>query len=97
MANTFVPQDASGTITTGGTAQTALAAKNVYSYLFVQNPRAETETLRVDFGRTAVVDDAWELGPGDAVEFTSATGIPSGIVSVVAATTGHKFILKYAV
>lgn len=96
MSYNFTPIDASGAVTTGGTAQTALSAKGQFTYLFLQNPRAETETLKIDIAEPAVDGHSWELGPGDALEFNAATGVPIGIVSVLAATTGHKFILKYA-
>ena len=46
--------DASGSITTGGTAQTALAADQVQKYLIIQN--VSPGDLWVNFGTAAVAD-----------------------------------------
>lgn len=95
-------QDASGSITTGGTAQTALAANGNRRFLRVENPPSATESLFVRYGGTASVNsstpDSTELAPGASDEYSSVGGngyCPGGAVSVIAATTGHKFVLKW--
>lgn len=95
-------QDASGSITTGGTAQTALAANPTRRFLRIENPPSATESLFVRYGGTASVNsstpDSTELAPGASDEYSAVGGsgyIPGGLVSVVAATTGHKFVLKW--
>jgi hypothetical protein len=62
-------------------------------FLLIQNPVTETENLFVDFGSNAVADGTdLTLVPGAAVIFDVAC--PVDRVSVIAATTGHKFIMK---
>lgn len=93
MAVRFTLTNYSGSIATGGTAQTALAANPKRNFLLIQNPPTEVENLSVDFDATAVGDGTdFTLEPGGAVIFD--TLIPQGLVSVIAATTGHKFIVK---
>lgn len=94
-------QDYSGTITTGGTAQTAVAANGKRNFLRVENPPSASESLFVRYDGTASTNastpDSTELVPGASDEFPSggAVGyVPGGAVSVIAATTGHKFIIK---
>lgn len=83
----------SSTITAGGTAQDAAAANSNRAWLLVQNPATETEPLYVDFGADAAVDGTdLTLAPGAAVVLD--IHCPTGRISVNAATTGHKFIVK---
>lgn len=85
----------SGTITTGGTAQNAAAEKKGRSYFFLQNPSTETESLWFSMDTTAVAaSPSIELQPGQSYESGSTVSI--GAVSVIAATTGHKFTAKEA-
>jgi hypothetical protein len=85
--------DRSSTVTVGGTAQTAIAANIYRRFLFIQNPTTEIENLFVDFGATAVGDGTdLTLVPGAAVLFDVA--VPIELISVIAATSGHKFIMK---
>ena len=82
----------SGTITSGGTAQTAAAAKQRV-YLFIQNPSTETESLFFSTDTTAVAaSPSVELQPGQSATFLFA--VPETAISVIAATTGHKFTVK---
>lgn len=93
-------QDYSGSITTGGTAQTAVAANGRRNFLRVENPPSASESLFVRYGGTASTNsgtpDSTELAPGASDEFpTGGSGyVPGGAVSVIAATTGHKFVIK---
>lgn len=84
----------SGTIAAGGTAQDIYTATETIQYIFVGNPLDETESLYVDFGRNADDDgSSYELEPGDHLEF-SGSWIPTGTISVMAATTGHAYTAK---
>lgn len=94
--------NASGIVAAGGTAQTALAADTDRFYLFIQNPTTktggttETESLWFDIGSTAVLfQPSIELAPGQSICYETAY-IPTGEISVKAATTGHQFVIKYA-
>lgn len=93
--------DYSGSITTGGTAQTTAPANARRVFLRVENPPSATEALFVRYDGTATNNspsvNSTELGPGDVDEYwaTGGTGFcPGGAVSVIAATTGHKFVVK---
>lgn len=84
--------DGSGTITTGGTAQNALAQNVERAYLLIQNLDT-SEDLWVNVAANAAVDTAGsiKIKPDTAWE---PDFIPIGRISVVAATTGHKFTIK---
>lgn len=92
--------DRSGTITSGGTAQTIAALNASRKYFFIQN--LSTDTLWINFGVAAVV--GWPSmalppatsstsGNGGTLEYTGSF-IPSGLVSVLGATTGDAFAAK---
>lgn len=86
--------DRSGSVTLGGTAQDAVAANAGRQYLLVQNIDA-TADLWVNFGADAAVNTAGsiQLKPAASIVFEDRI-TPSGRVSVVGATTGHKFTIK---
>lgn len=86
--------DRSGAITTGGAAQDAAAANSGRQYLLIQNIDA-AEALWVNLGATAAVATAGSitLAAGASLVFESGP-CATGRVSVVAATTGHKFTVK---
>lgn len=94
--------DRSGTITTGGTAQNAAAANPDRQYVMIQNvdpDAAAGEALWVNFGADAVVNGAGSIllrAGGGSISFEGARAAicPAGRVSVIAATTGHKFTCK---
>ena len=93
MAKRLTVTNYSSTITTGGAAQTAIAANAKRTFLLVQNPPTNTENISVDFGAVAVGDGTdLTLEPGAVVIFDSA--VPHEYVSVIAATTSTKFIMK---
>lgn len=87
--------DFSGTITTGGTSQTACAVDQTCSYVLIQNPFAEVETLFVNFGAAASLTAAGSinLAPGGNILFEGEF-VPVNDIRVNAATTGHKFVIK---
>ena len=86
--------DGSGTITTGGTAQEVFPARPGRSYLFCQNPIAASETLFVNAPTAAgLTNGSFELAAGGTLTFNGSF-TPQGPVSVLGATTGHRFICK---
>ncbi len=92
------PADRSGAVTTGGTAQTPVAANVGRQWLFIQNIDA-VEDLWVSIVGTAVVGAAGSvlLPAKGAWVFEDGQGfVPSSAVSVIAATTGHKFTILEA-
>jgi hypothetical protein len=89
--------DCSGTITTGGTAQTLLATSSTRRGFVIMN--LSTDKLCFSFAGTAVCDGAGSYSLNPAI--TGATGAAGGsfvapygmfnAVSIVGATTGDKF------
>ncbi len=87
--------DRSGTITLGGTAQTMMAANASRVYLLIQNQDA-TEDLWINFTTTAVEDEPSIRLPALS-GFVMETGfVSTQAVSVIAATTSHKWTAKEA-
>lgn len=83
----------SSTITTGGTAQTAAAADNGRHYLLIHNVDA-AEDLWFSLSGTAAVDGAGSVRiPAKSTYVFEANAVPVNAVSLIAATTGHKFTL----
>lgn len=78
------------TITAGGTAQTLFAAGSVKNGCWIQNPPSANETLYVDeiasAGSTSKTSIALTQGGYYKCDF-----IPTGTITVEAATTGHAF------
>lgn len=92
------PADCSGTITLGGTAQDAIAASNNGRNGFVIANIDTTEVMWISFTGTAAAAalGSYPLAPATATTFAALSSFYSGIgyntaLSVVAATTGHKF------
>lgn len=81
------PTDRSGTITSGGTAQQAMAANTTRVEAWVYNVDA-SEDLWLSFTGTAVINGAGsiKLSPG-----RGWSGKVTSAVSVIATTLGHKF------
>jgi hypothetical protein len=85
------PTDASGTIATGGVAQTALTANSSRSRFRLQNIDATENLYFNDMGATATQNQgSFLLTPYGFYEGNSQSAI-----SVLAATTGHKFSLTW--
>lgn len=88
--------DASGTITAGGTAQTAIASNTSRSFLKITNPH-QSDDLWFSTTGTAAVN-----GSNGSVLLPAGTGIvfdllvPTGAVSVISATTGRPFTVTHA-
>lgn len=86
--------DRSGTITAGGTAQTAAAANLARRYLVLQN--VSDTIMWYNFGATAVANQpSFSLPAGARVEW-SGQFIPTGAISVIGGTTGRAFTCKEA-
>lgn len=79
----------SGTMTAGGTAQIASTAKT-RKKLIVQNPKAATESIYIDFTGTAT-SASFEIQPGQTQVFQSPCDTRA--LSIIAATTGHAFTI----
>ena len=84
--------DGSGTITAGGTAQNIYGATVPTNGWAVSNPDSSSESLWVSDTATAAANavDCIEIPPSMVYE-TPPGRKPLGAVSIVAATTGHKF------
>jgi hypothetical protein len=96
---TVVPVSCSGTVVTGGTAVTPIAAQSVNSGFIIQNLDT-AEPLWISFTGTAVAAavGSFALPPGTATTYANVGMFVSpiyfglgGALSVVAATSGHKF------
>lgn len=93
LANRGALTDRSGTITTGGTAQNAMAANASRKYARITNPISATESLWVnDSGTATAASPSEELLPGDQYETNGFA--PTGAISVIAATTSHAFTAR---
>jgi hypothetical protein len=92
--------DLSGTVTSGGVSQVAIAASRNYLMIFIQNLSDQTESLFVNAPGQAKVNNvgngyaSWELLPGSSLEFRIPGPMPVDAISVTAATAGHPFICK---
>jgi hypothetical protein len=86
--------DYSGSITTGGTSQTLAPISNGRVRIAILNPATETENLCVNLTTAAscTPGSSWILQSGQSVVLDSTEA-----VTVVAATTGHKWIAKAGV
>lgn len=80
--------DLSGTLTSGGVAQSLAAANPARKYLLIQAPSSNTEPIFIRFTGTATQTQvSMRLDPGDAYENAGAFIITQA-VSWIAATTG---------
>lgn len=82
--------ETTGTIASGGASQTALVAKPARRFLLIYNDDS-TEVLRYRFGGNAS-SASCGIPPGGTALFDKAC--PSGLLSLLATTTGHKFALQ---
>jgi len=92
------PADCSGTITAGGTAQNAITASSNGRNGFIIANIDTTEVMWISFTGTAAAAalGSYPLAPATATTFATLSSFYSSIgyntaLSVVAATTGHKF------
>lgn len=82
----------SGTITTGGAAQTLAAANANRQGLWVQNQ--STAALWINFEETAVASQPSIKIDAGALYETPANWCPIGSVSIIGATTGQAFAAR---
>lgn len=82
--------DRAGTITTGGTAQNAMASNSSRKSWCVQNPSSASEDLFFRSNGTASATTGGDLSPGQF--FCSGQTVDTSAVSVFAATTGHQWL-----
>jgi len=97
FAVNLTPVDCSGTITTGGTAQNAFGTSTGRAGFQIANIDT-TEVMWISFTGTAAAAGlgSFPLAPATATTFAQLSSYYSAIgfstaLSVVAATTGHKF------
>lgn len=86
------PTDRSGTITLGGTAQTAMAANTARKGFWIQNQ--STGDLWINSLATAVADSPSMKIAAGALYENPPSGVPVGAVSIIGATTGQKFAAR---
>lgn len=84
--------DRSGTITAGGTAQTVAAALATRKYFFFQN--LSDTAMYINFGVVAVGDQPSILIAAGASYENPPHFCPVGLISLMCATTGKKFVCK---
>jgi hypothetical protein len=93
----ITPTDKGGTMTAGGTAQTAIASNSSRKGGWIQNPCSATESLFISTTTSATTtgasDDA-ELPACASFSLVTSGGVITAAVSVNAATTGHRWLAK---
>lgn len=91
-------RDGSGTIATGGVSQLVFGEHRQRRMLWCQNPLDASEKLVVNIdGAANVAAASFELAAGGSLTLgplEMAGGVPSGPVTVTAATAGHRFVCK---
>ncbi|HVZ60634.1 MAG TPA: hypothetical protein VG892_07595 [Terriglobales bacterium] len=80
--------DVSGTITSGGTYQTAVAANPYRANCTIQNPADATEDLNVKIGTMA---EPYVLAAGQALSTLNGSVNATDAITVTATTTGHAY------
>lgn len=91
-------RDGSSTIAAGGVSQVVFGDNAARRYLSCQNPLDATEKLAVNIDGPASTSAAsFELAAGGSITFGPILyggAIPTGPVTVTAATSGHRFVCK---
>ncbi len=93
----YTPTDCSGTITTGGTAQTIIPANTgVAGFMITNIDTAEPMWFRINGTAAGGTQGSYPLQAATATTFASPGSFYSAFgyntaITVVAATTGHKF------
>lgn len=94
MTNSIAYNDASSTITLGGTAQTALGAAGNQQRRTVIFENISDTTMYISFPGTATADSMPVLA--GAARSWQTPDCPYQALSVLCATTGKKFLLWHA-
>jgi hypothetical protein len=84
--------DASGTVTTGTTYQTAIAASSTRKGCLIQNPTTATEVLSVKVGTMAA---PFTILAGGTFSCASGSIVVTDAITITAPTTGHAFSAVY--
>lgn len=84
--------DYSGTVTTGGTAQTARVANVNRRFLMISNPDASTDLFFCLTGTATTGAGSVRLPAGTGIVFDVQA--PTGAVSVLSATTAKAFTVQ---
>jgi len=82
----------SGTVTTGGVSQVALASNQFRRYILIQNPSTMTEPLFINFGSAAASATTIEISVGQTLVFESSF-MTIEAINVYAASTGHRYTI----
>lgn len=85
--------DRSGTIATGGTAQTLMAVNAQRNGMFFQNQSAENLFINWTTAAVATGQPSYRVAPGDTL-FLEDTMISTEAMSVIGASTGSAFCCK---
>lgn len=86
--------DHSGTITAGGTSQSAIPANTSRLGFTVQNPTNEIEPLYINFTSAAGAGNSIEILPGQIFPPNGSPYVSTEEITINAATTGHVYIAK---
>lgn len=88
--------DYSDVIASGSASQKILDASDFWSWIFIQNPSDQNESLFVNFGADASVTDhkSVELLPSESLWYKTPGYIPNQDVYATAATTNHPYVCK---
>ena len=98
-AGAALAADCSGTITTGGTAQTIFTSGNVRGVMLMNN---SANLMCVSFNGTAATiagtncgSGSWSLQPGSSTlaggSFTNPDNIKISVASIISSTTGDRY------
>jgi len=88
----IVTANKSGTITTGGTAQTLSAANSARNGFWIQNQSAGSLWI-YELGAATQASPSLEIKPGQLYEYP-AGGVPASAISIIGATTGQVFAAR---
>ncbi len=84
--------DRSGTITSGGSAQTLMAANSARRGFWIQN-QSSGDLWISELGTAAATQPSIQIGAGAFYE-SLATGTPVSAISIFGATTGQAFAAR---
>jgi len=81
-----------GTIASGGQAQTIACGKGALRQFFIQNPSTASESIYLEPNGSAVIGQSMEITPGTSLWFGPGVIFAGNAPSVIATTTGHRYI-----
>jgi hypothetical protein len=92
--NGVTKTDRSGTITTGSTAQTLMAANAARRGLEIQNTHASADMYINELGAAAVIGGSSIKIPAGALYVADAHGVPVASISIICATATATFAAR---